>query len=102
MSCIYQNQSLKIESTITIDGAAPTDPITAAVYRYWIPGNNTAINDGEWTATILDGAAGTIEYQIPENILTTSGIWKTQTIATSGGLTYPACMDTFTIKALGS
>ena len=101
MSCIYTDQPLKLESTITVDGAAPENNITAAAYSYWIPGNNAITASGSWTATIIEAGTGEIEYDIAADTLT-AGLWKTQVIATSGGLTFPACLDSFTVKVRGS
>ena len=102
MSCIYENQPLLLESTITIDGLAPENIITSALYDYWVPGNNTSTPSGTWIAAIIDGSTGEIEYQIESNILSTPGIWKTQTRATSAGLEYPSCMDSFIVNPIGS
>ena len=102
MSCIYENQPLKLETTITVDGASPPNPVTAADYDYWIPTNFTNTPTGTWRATIDNGTTGDISYEIAADVLTPAGEWKVQANATSGGLEYPACMDTFTVKALGS
>ena len=101
MSCIIESQPLKLQTTITDDGAVLTAPLTSAFYDYWIPGNYSSTATGTWNATILDAAAGTIEYDIPVDTLT-GGVWKIQARAISGGLTFPACMDTVTVTYSGS
>lgn len=94
------NQPLKLSDTFTINGAAITGPLTAAYYDYWKPSNNTVTPSGQWTATILDANAGTVEYDIPANTLDESTNvntkWKTQLNGTIGGLVFPAdpyCFD---------
>lgn len=101
MSCINENDPLKLETTITENGGVITSPLTEASYDYWEPGNNTGVKSGNWVATIIDANTGEIEYDIPSDILT-DGIWKIQSKGTIAGLSYKACMDTITVKAIGS
>ena len=103
---IIVNQPLKLSDTFTVNGATISAPLTAAVYDYWKPSNNTTTKSGTWTATILDANAGTVEYDIPENILdeVTSGStkWKTQLNGTIGGLTFPADAYCFEVVYRGA
>lgn len=102
---IKLNQPLKLEDTFTVNGAAITSPLTAAYYDYWKPSNGTTTPSGQWTATILDANAGTVEYDIPENILNESTNddrkWKTQLNGTVDGLTYPADAYPFDVDYRG-
>ena len=100
MSCITEDQPLKLTATITANSAALTNQLTAAEFQYYANGNYTDTPTGTWEATILDANTGTIEYNIPENILK-SGIWRVQTFGTTGGLKFPACAQQLTVYDKG-
>jgi hypothetical protein len=96
------NQPFKIYGTITADGAVPTNPITAVSISYWNVTDTNAVDPtGSWTGTVLDGDAGTWEYNIPADVLNQAGTWKLEVNATSGGLTFPAESDTIEVILRG-
>ena len=98
---IFTDQPLKLESTVTVNGATVPDPVTAATYEFWKPGNTTDTPTGTWTADIVDENTGEISYNILANVLDEPGIWKLQATATVGGLTYPSEVDSLTVKSRG-
>lgn len=96
---IFENQPVKLTSTIKDGGVAVDITGGTAKYRYWEPGVS-GTPSGEYAATILDAEAGTIEYDIPRDILTV-GVWSFRGIIEFANGIFPADkVETITVKAI--
>ena len=103
MSSIKLNESLKLHDIFKIGGKPIESPLTAAVYSYWKPSNKTSVPSGEWSATIIDGNTGEVEYNIGAGVLDevskSERPWKTQLKGTVDGSTHSA--DAFGFQVVG-
>lgn len=86
---IFENQPLTLESTVKDDGVVvDLTGATSVKYYYWEPGVSGAPS-GSHTATIIDAAAGTIEFDILKDTLTL-GEWKFRGTAIFSNGEFPA------------
>lgn len=81
---IFENQPLKLKSQVKQKAIPVNITGASAKYLYWQPGTaSTDPPDGEFEATVLNAESGTIEYDIPQDILTV-GEWTFRGVAVFG------------------
>jgi len=82
------NDPLRLNSIAKIAGIVTDITGEEAFFDYFIPGNATKTKDDTFIATVTVGTDGEFFYNISQDILNLSGMWRFQPSFTKDGNTY--------------